>query len=143
MDELLKGLKEVCEEFEKMCKEETGYEMKELVKLEGEEFENAISKITSKMGKMKNKTDKEKFEKAKARTEELKDGIMFKSYQAKDKITGDVGLVVEAQGDFSELVLQTAMGLGKFLNGNKFRIKNMDEFLNTFMNIVESEIEEE
>lgn len=127
MDKLLEELKKTCDEFENFVKDACGYSTSELLKLDGEEFTNAVNKLTDKLHSKKD----EEFEKE---VEEKKkdinfDGQYFKvSECSKD---GNKGICVEARGDITTILMLVCEGLANMINENRYRIKSIDGLLDT------------
>ena len=127
---MLEELKNTCEEFEKFekfVKEASGYSTDELLKLDGEDFINAVNKLTDKLHSKK----EEKFEKeVEEKKKEINfDGQYFKvSECSKD---GNKGICVEARGNITTILMLICEGLADIINENRYRIKDIDGLLDT------------
>lgn len=125
MDKLLEELKKTCDEFEKFVKDTLGYSTEELLKLDGEEFTNAVNKLTDKLQYKKDEEFKKEVEEKK---KEINfDGQYFKvSECSKD---GNKGFCVEARGDIATVLMLVCEGLANIINENRYRIKNVDKLV--------------
>ena len=127
MDKLLEELKKACDEFEKSVQEATGYSTDELLNLDGEEFTNAVKKLTDKLQSKKDEEFKKEVEENK---KELNfDGQYFKVSEClKD---GKKGFYIETRGDITTILALICEGLANIINDNRYRIKSIDDLLDT------------
>lgn len=127
MDKLLEELKKTCEEFDKVVKEACGYSTDELLKLNGEEFANAVNKLTDKLYSKKDEEVKKEVEEKK---KEINfDGQYFKVSEClKD---GNKGFYIETRGDITTILALICEGLANVINENRYRIKSIDGLLDT------------
>lgn len=125
MDKLLEELKKTCEEFENFVKDASGYSTDELLKLEGEDFINAVNKLTDKLQSKKDEEFKKEVEEKKKDINF--DGQYFKVSQcSKD---GNKGICVEARGDITTILMLVCEGLANIINENRYRIKSVDKLV--------------
>ena len=126
MEELLKSMKELTKSFDKVMKEEIGYTMDEMLKLDGEKFEKVSDEFVNKLLK---KAIKGENEITKADVKEKEHGQFLKIYEVETP-RGE-GVAVEGQGKLGDVIFMGAKGLGQVIKENRNCFKDLDDLLDT------------
>ena len=151
MSNLLKELKKVSEELDKIVEEETGCKtFTDLLDLDHEVFEKEVDKVMDRLKEIIEDEKDEKEEKLTKRAKEIADlkakkgikekatGTMFKVYETSNN-DGE-GVCVEARGKLQDILHFASKGMGEIVRANGFTMDDLDDLVSAFRSTIKREL---